>query len=195
MPSRVTLTGLTFGTVDKAAFACSILRVKSEVLDENELVADAEVELVAVVAEPNELVAGLAVNEEPDVPDLKVEVVVELNDELVVALGVKLEVVFVLRVLLKVDGLAVVVVLVLAEDNELTEDKVLAGLVPDKVDVAVTLEDRVWVELKVLLGAVAPNDEFVAEAVRNGLVPNEVLFKVEPVVKLEPVAVFKVELD
>ena len=86
-------------------------------------------------------------------------------------------------------------VLVLAEDNELTEDKVLAGLVPDKVDVAVALEDRVWVELKVLLGAVAPNDEVVAEAVRNGLVPNEVLFKLEPVVKLEPVAVFKVELD
>lgn len=71
----------------------------------------------------------------------------------------------------------------------------LAGLVPDKVDVAVALEDRVWVELKVLLGAVAPNDEVVAEAVRNGLVPNEVLFKLEPVVKLEPVAVFKVELD
>ena len=87
--------GLTFGTVDKAALACSILRVKSEVLDENELVADAEVaaELEADVAEPKELVAGLAVNEEPAVPDLKVDAGAELKVEVVVALGVKLEVV------------------------------------------------------------------------------------------------------
>lgn len=71
----------------------------------------------------------------------------------------------------------------------------LAGLELDNVDVAPALEDRVWVEPNVLLGAVAPNDVLVADAVRNGLVPNEVLFKLEPVVKLEPVAVFKVELD
>ena len=135
------LIGLTFGTVDKAALACSILRVKSEALDENELVADAEAELV-VVAEPNELVAGLDVNEEPVVPVLKEEVAVELNEDVVVALGVKLEVDCVLRVLLKVEGLVVVVV-VLAEDNVLAEDKVLAGLEPDRVEVAPVLEDRV----------------------------------------------------
>lgn len=81
-------------------------------------------------------------------------------------------------------------VVVLAEDN------VLAGLEPDKVDVALGLETKVEVVPKVLLGAVAPNDEDVAVAVvvRNGLVPNDVLFKLEPVVKVEP-AVFKVELD
>lgn len=82
-------------------------------------------------------------------------------------------------------------VVVLAEDN------VLVGLEPDKVDVALGLEAKVEVVPKVLLGAVAPNDEdaAVAVVVRNGLVPNDVLFKLEPVVKVEPAAVFKVELD
>lgn len=82
-------------------------------------------------------------------------------------------------------------VVVLAEDN------VLAGLEPDKVDVALGLEAKVEVVPKVLLGAVAPNgeDAAVAVVVRNGLVPNDVLFKLEPVVKLELAAVFKVELD
>ena len=60
--------------------------------------------------------------------------------------------------LVKADGLAVAVVVVI-----LDEDRVLAGLVAeDKLDVALGLDAKDELVVKELLGAVEPNDEVVA---------------------------------
>ena len=82
--------------------------------------------------------------------------------------------------LVKADGLAVAVVVVI-----LDEDRVLAGLVAeDKLDVALGLDAKDELVVKELLGAVEPNDEGVAVLVaetegRKVLLPAVDLFKVE----------------
>ena len=82
--------------------------------------------------------------------------------------------------LVKADGLAVAVVVVI-----LDEDRVLAGLVAeDKLDVALGLDAKDELVVKELLGAVEPNDEGVAVLVaeaegRKVLLPKVDLFKVE----------------
>ena len=82
--------------------------------------------------------------------------------------------------LVKADGLAVAVVVVI-----LDEDRVLAGLVAeDKLDVALGLDAKDELVVKELLGAVEPNDEVVAVLVaeaegRKVLLPKVDLFKVE----------------
>lgn len=82
--------------------------------------------------------------------------------------------------LVKADGLAVAVVVVI-----LDEDRVLAGLVAeDKLDVALGLNAKDELVVKELLGAVEPNDEVVAVLVaetegRKVLLPAVDLFKVE----------------
>lgn len=82
--------------------------------------------------------------------------------------------------LVKADGLAVAVVVVI-----LDEDIVLAGLVAeDKLDVALGLDAKDELVVKELLGAVEPNDEVVAVLVaetegRKVLLPAVDLFKVE----------------
>ena len=82
--------------------------------------------------------------------------------------------------LVKADGLAVAVVVVI-----LDEDRVLAGLVAeDKLDVALGLDAKDELVVKELLGAVEPNDEVVALLVaeteeRKVLLPAVDLFKVE----------------
>lgn len=82
--------------------------------------------------------------------------------------------------LVKADGLAVAVVVVI-----LDEDRVLAGLVAeDKLDVALGLDAKDELVVKELLGAVEPNDEVVAVLVaetegRKVLLPAVDLFKVE----------------
>lgn len=82
--------------------------------------------------------------------------------------------------LVKADGLAVAVVVVI-----LDEDRVLAGLVAeDKLDVALGLGAKDELVVKELLGAVEPNDEVVAVLVaetegRKVLLPAVDLFKVE----------------
>ena len=82
--------------------------------------------------------------------------------------------------LVKADGLAVAVVVVI-----LDEDRVLAGLVAeDKLDVALGLDAKDELVSKKLLGAVEPNDEGVAILVaeaegRKVLLPKVDLFKVE----------------
>lgn len=177
LPSRVTLIGLTFGTVDRAAFACSILRVKSDALEENEFCPDAEDNEPDAVLEVKAELEAAVLNEdeaEPDEPKAEVAELLEVKDEVVPnAAPVRIA---------PNDDRAVV-------EAVLTEDSDPVGLDDESVEPVPNLDDVLFAVNELFEADDSPDTEpeavFPAAAGRAVEAPNEVLLRPVPDCSLE----------